>query len=469
MVIPYGDRIFYSALVEVIGERMEDALCPKVFSARYNKLPQKGIMISGVEQWKKMQYLLKEYSDQYKYVIEIDILNFYDNIDINLLGSKLSAVSVTPNERKASKEIVKVLKTFSDNKRNGIPQNNDVSSLLATFYLNQVDAYMRHHVPAYVRFMDDIRIFCDDKYDARRYLTLIEKELRRLNLSLNSQKTKIINLRPRLKKEKIKIIEMYRTPFNLDKSKLSRYSNSRNIGLLNESFHLAVNMLMENINENSTGNTANDRNLNKAINSIRKCISKGINLDSESDIGKFLAKAGDLIRERPWITPQICMMIGILEAKYIPESFWSKAIEIVLNSKYNIYPWQCYHLWLLLAKHKIDDKKLRQYASNFLDSNDGTSRPVIAAMMIYMGTIDIDYRRVIQRKYNDDFTQGNFQERVALIVLRSFESSDLSLKNDRIKAVHNSLNYFKDKDLVYIPGEKDDSELDIELLQMYSL
>lgn len=470
MVISYADRIFYAALIEVIGKRLDEALSPLVFSARYNQQKNNGIMISGVEQWKKLQYLLNDNSLKYKYVIEIDILNFYDNIDIELLGKKISAVCITDNERNASKEIVKVLKAFADNKTNGIPQNNDVSSLLATFYLNQVDSYMRHHVPEYVRFMDDIRIFCNDEYEARRYLTLIEKELRRLNLSLNGQKTKIVNLNPRKKKDKDEIAESYRKPFDLEKSKLSRFSKSRNISLINEAFHLAIKVLLDNIKENSTGSNSNERKLNQAITTIRRCVSNGVNLEEKSDIGLFINKAGSLMKERPWVTPQVCTMIGVLDKIYIPDIFWSNAIEIVLEAKYNVYPWQGYHLWLLLAKHKIDNVKLRKYASNYLDSNDETSRPTIAAMMIYMGTIDEDYRRVILRKYNDGFTNGsNFQERIALIVLRAIESSDISSEDAKVKAVHNSLNYFKDKDLIYIPGEKNDIEIDLELLQMYSL
>lgn len=467
MIIPYADRVFYAALVEVIGERMDDALSPFVFSARYNSNKKNGQIISGVEQWKKMQYLLKEYSLDYKYVLEIDILNFYDNIDIELLGKKISAVCLTPNERNASKELVKVLKTFANNKSNGIPQNNDVSSLLATFYLNQVDAYMRHHVPAYVRFMDDIRIFCNDKFEARRYLNLVEKELRRLNLSLNGQKSKIINLKPRLKKEKDEIADTYLKPFDLEKCKLSRFSNSRNVSHINEAFHLAINILLRNIKDNPTGDNSDERKLNQAISTIRRCVSKSVNLKDESDVSQFINEAGSLIKERPWFTSHICTMIAIIDKSFIPQRFWSEAIETVLDAKYNIYPWQGYHLWLLLAKHKIDDPNLRKYASNYLDANDETSKPIIAAMMIYMGTIDNDYRRVILRKYNEGFTHGNFQKRIALIVLRAIESSEISFSDTQAQAVHKSLNFFKNKDLVYIPGEKED--IDLEFLQIYSL
>ncbi len=469
MIMSYADRIYFAALVEVIGERLDDALCPMVYSARYNPLPDKGIMLSGLEQWKKWKYQLSEFSTQYKYVIEIDILNFYDNINIDFLCNKIATVAITENERNAAEELRTILKAFSKGNQTGIPQNSDVSSLIATFYLNQVDAYMRHHVSVYMRFMDDIRIFCNSEYEARGYLTLIEKEVRRLGLSLNGQKTQILKLKPRKKVEKDRIKEEYSLPFDLDQSKLYRFSSSKKTELLNEGFHLAVNMLINNMKVGSIGNSDSERKLNQAITSVRKCVSKGVNVQNNSSFNEFLENAGDLLKERPWVTTQVCTLIGVLETKFVPDKFWEKATEIVLNSLYNIYSWQCYHLWLLFEKHKVEDVKLRKYASNYLDSNDETSRAVIAAMMIYMGTIDDDYRRVILRKYNEDFTNGHFQERVALIVLRAFETSDIKFKNSKSESIHKSLNRFKDKDFVYIPGEKNDSEIDLELLQIYSL
>ena len=469
MIIPYPDRIYYASLVEILGQRIDNALIPTVYSARYNKLRDRGIIISGVEQWKKMLYKLKEHSFQFKYVIEIDILNFYDNIDIDLLCDKIDAVCQNNNERKAAKKLRIVLKKFSSNKNIGISQNSDISSLLATFYLNQVDTYMYNHVPIYIRFMDDIYIFCNDEFVARKYLTLMEKELRRLNLSLNGQKTQITNLKTRKKKEKDAIIEKYRSPFDLEKSKLARFSTSNRIGHINEGFHLGINMLLDNMQENPLGTSKNERKLFQAISAVKRCTIKGVNLDKNSGIKLFLEQAGELIKREPWATPQVCTLVGVLKTEYIPEVFWTITKEIVMNDRFNTYPWQCYNLWLLFAKHKIEDSKLRKYASNYLDSNDETSRPVIAGMMIYMGSIDINYRRVLRRKYNNSFTRGKFQERIALITLRSFETSIINFKDEKRKAMHKSLYQFKDKELVYIPGEINESDVDLELLQIYSL
>lgn len=469
MVLSYPDRIFYSALVEVLGLSMDKCIKPFVYSARYNKLQKGGLIISGIEQWKKMQYQIQERSKEFQYVIEIDILNFYDNIDISILCEKITSISKSSNERNASIELQKALKKFSNKSNTGIPQNNDASSLLATFYLSELDVYMSHLVPEYYRFMDDIKIFCNDKYEARRFLSLLEMELRKLKLSLNGQKTKIIHLKPNESKEIEEITKTYQSFFDLKRSTLLRLANSSNQSIINEAFHLAVKVILEKIKEDSEGNLKDERTLSLALSTLKRCYAKGVIIDKDSKFQDLFSEAFNLLIEKPWITPQLCSLIGILNKKSIPKEFWNKIEEIVLKESYNIYSWQCYHLWLLFAKQKINSENLTKFASKLLRSNDEINKPVVAGLMIYMGSIDINYRRVILSKYKENFARGHFQERITLIVLRGFETEDIFNKKSPHKAIHKSLHIFKNKDLVYIAGEHDSDELEIELQQIYSL
>lgn len=469
MIMAYSDRLYYSALVQEIGESINSALLPVVYSARYNTLQTGGLIISGIEQWKKMKYQVQRLSHQYKYVLEIDILNFYDNIDINLLCSKILTVCQNENERNATDELRKVLETFANNSKFGIPQNNDASSLLATVYLSEIDTYMKHLVPEYIRFMDDIKIFCDDKYEARAYLKLLEMELRKLKLSLNGQKTKIIDLRPNDQIDKESIKSDYHNFFNLKRSKLSRLSNSSNFLNINESFHLAVNTILKYINDDSIGVRDNERTLLHAISVIKRGKIKGVSIESESKLSEFLKLSPVLLQERPWVTPQITSLVGILDPDNIPDEFWEKTQEILLSDIYSMYPWQCYHLWLLFAKHKIKRKGLLVFASKLLKSNDDMNRPVVAAVMIYMVTIDVGYREVILNQFQNNFTTGHFQDRAALIALRSLNPLDVFTKQTHLKPIHNSLYKYKDKDLVFINGESLDDELNTDLIQIYSL
>jgi len=469
ILLSYTDRLYYIALVDAIGTVIESSLLPVVYSSRYNTSLNGGLIISGVEQWKKMMYQIQTYSKEYKYLIEIDILNFFDNIDTDLLCDKLLTICKSANERNAVEELRFVLTAFSNQKKSGLPQNNDASSLLATFFLNEIDTYMFHQVPKYLRFMDDIRIFCHDEFEARKYLSLLEMKLRDLKLSLNGQKTKIINLRPRSKKDKEKIKLDFQSFFSLERTRLSTFSTSESYLNRNEAFHLSINLIVKNIIECTIGEGKNESALIQALRILKKSKVRGVSFEKhKSEINDVLSMLPALLIESPWLTIDIVNFIVIIDHKLIPESTWTEIINIVTSEKYNTYPWQCYHLWLLLAKHKIKSPTLSKFASRFIDTNDDLNRPVIAALMIYMGSIDENYRRIILDKYKkNEFIKGAFQKRVALITLRNFHTKDVCSENSVDNSVHKSLYENKDKELVFVNGESEEDYSD--LIQMYSL
>ena len=288
LISPFIDRIIYMAVVGVLAEKIENSMIPYVYSARYNKYNENSLIINGVEQWKKMQYamsektLTKDNNDAYKYqcVLEVDLLNYYDNINKKLLIEKINRICETPNERYAAELLNKILFDFS-NKDCGLPQNSDASSLLATFYLNQVDLYMQNRTFAYYRFMDDIRIFCTDKYEARKILQELEYELRRCYLSVNSQKTKILlfddqNLKT-INNDCIINRSKFRDIYNLELNKISRLRKTNNYAYLNESFHESIKLLEKYIN-NDTANEEGSKELNYALNTLEHLGRKDINI-----------------------------------------------------------------------------------------------------------------------------------------------------------------------------------------------
>lgn len=469
IILSYTDRLYYLALVDAIGAVIDSNLLPVVYSSRYNTSSKGGIIISGVEQWKKMMYQVQHYSKDYEYLIEIDILNFYDNVDTDLLCDKLLTICKSENSRRAIEALRSALSAFSNQKKSGLPQNNDASSLLATFYLNELDTYMIHQVPKYLRFMDDVKIFCHDEFEARKYLSLLEMKLRDLKLSLNGQKTKIINLRLGNKTDKEKINSDYQNIFSLERTKLSIFSNSESFINRNEAFHLSIKLILKNIVTDSIGEGKNESALVQALRILKNSKVRGVSFEKhKSDINDVLSKLPALLIERPWLTIDIVNFIIIIDVKLIPESTWNEIINIVTSEKYNTYPWQCYQLWFLLAKHKIKSPILSNFASRYLDTNDDLNRPVIAALMIYMGSIDENYRRIILDKYKkSEFLKGEFQKRAALITLRNFQTEDVCSPKSIDTSVHKSLYENKDKELVFVNGESDDDFSD--LIQMYSL
>ncbi|KAB8154209.1 hypothetical protein EZY14_007160 [Kordia sp. TARA_039_SRF] len=481
LVSPFIDRIMYMATVDVLAEKMNEALISNVFSARYNKYSKSQLIINGVEQWKKMKYKLSECANSrddegnylYGCVLEIDLLNFYDNINKNLLYKKIDRVCETENEKRAAKLLSEIINNIS-NKEQGLPQNSDASALLATFYLNQVDVFMKHTSHAYFRFMDDIRIFCKDKYEGRKILQTFEYEIRRCHLSVNSQKTKVLTLveNPTESPDE-KYRSEYDKVYNYELNKIVRLRKSKNYTGRNEAFHLSKQLLGENLSSEDLNDKEDSAKLlNFALGTITNLgYGKINNATGDDSFIELMQEAVDYLRERPWITTQVCKVLGLISSKVFNNFFPKKLKEIVLEEKYNTYAFQTYQIWLLLAKHKYVSKELQEFAIKEIEKNDETNRPVIASMVIYLCAVDKNYRRVILRKLEEGFTHGYFQDRISLISVRNFESKLVSEKyiDASLKRSHKFTHTFRDKDLVFINGFLEEGEEMDYLEQLYSI
>jgi hypothetical protein len=484
LVSPFLDRIVYMACVGVLAESMDNAMKPNNYSARFDRFNKQQLILNGVEQWKKMRYQIaksvnkKEGNGKFKYgcIIEIDLLNFYDNISKNLLHEKVLRVCRNENEINAAQLLKSVLSRLSP-KDVGLPQNSDASSLLASFYLNQIDVFMFHHVAEYYRFMDDIRILCSDKYEARQLLQTFEYELRRCYLAVNSQKTEIFTLIDKGKAreaEKEKLRDSYMPVFDLQINQVARLRQSENSVNRNEAFHQAIQILK---NELAKGNDGNDdiaKRINYAFNTLVYLSIRGISLNNANDdFKKVLNLAIKSLTDKPWVTADVCKVLNLVNRSDL-DPFMTDITSLVLDEKYNTYSFQCYHLWLLLAKHKYISEALSKYAIEHVEKNDDTKRPVIAAMLIYLASIDESYRRVILRKLDEQFTHGYFQNRLALVALRGYDTTffDVKKMHRTLQKAHPHTHKHGHKELVYVPGfEEDDKDGEnVEFVdQLYSI
>lgn len=482
LISPFIDRIMYMATVGVLAEKLDKSMINSVYSARYNEFSENQLILNGVEQWRKMKYMCSasanEMDEQGNYtfgsVIQIDILNFYDNINKKLLSEKVKRVCETENEKNASKLLESIINNFSK-KELGLPQNSDASSLLASFYLNQIDVFMQNVAPRYYRFMDDIRIFCKDKYEARRILQTFEFELRRCHLSVNSQKTEIltfVNVQQPNSANNECLRNIYDNSFDLDLNKLATLRKSENYTHRNEAFHLAIRLLKENLNEDLNNSEESASKLNYCLNTIALLVKKDINSHSTSFEG-ILKSAVSSLKDKPWITTQICKVLNLIPTETIKSDFLPLLKMIVLDERYNTYSFQTYQIWLLLAKHKCDTKDLRRFACEQIEKNDETNRAVIAAMVLYVCSVDDGYRRVILRKFGENFTHRYFQNRIALIALRSFpvDIIDAKIIDKTLINAHEFTHKYKNKDLIFVQGfqEKDDEDSENLMEQLYSI
>ena len=90
-----------------------------------------------------------------------------------------------------------------------------------------------------------------------------------------------------------------------------------------------------------------------------------------------------------------------------------------------------------------------------IEKNDETRRVEVAAIIIYMVTINPEYAREILHKLRDGQLHGNLQYRCALVALRSLDHQVIddvvkkAIDNDALCLSHEYLNRHKDKPLVF--------------------
>lgn len=181
---------------------------------------------------RKIKKSLRELSGEI-YALKFDVSKYFYNIDHNVLYNLLKKKIKDKDALKIVYEIIKSTDNGYINKRiqflkdkelckiqnmnivdnhynkiikeieniplyekgKGLPIGNMTSQIMAVYYLNELDHYIKEklHVKHYIRYMDDGVLLSNDKEYLRYCLKKIEEMVHKYKLKLND-KTKIINV-----------------------------------------------------------------------------------------------------------------------------------------------------------------------------------------------------------------------------------------------------------------------------------
>ena len=124
------------------------------------------------------------------HVVLTDITGFYENIDLTVLFSDLRTLG-------ADSDVIQLLQLCLNRwavvPNRGVPQGLSASDVLAKVYLNPIDQAMADMQVDFIRYVDDIRIFCSDVPACKKALMSLIRSLRRRGLNLQSAKTEIVS------------------------------------------------------------------------------------------------------------------------------------------------------------------------------------------------------------------------------------------------------------------------------------
>lgn len=194
----YRDRIVHHAIYQYLNPFYEKYFIKDSYACRQDK----GVHTAA----KRVQSFLRS-NHENQYVCQIDVSKYYASINHNRLVELLAGKI---NDRKLIKLLTVIIEStdsgtehdylFSPNSyyftkgRRGIPIGNLTSQLFANIYLHEVDMYAKQtlKIKRYIRYMDDIIIFHDNKKQLQSWQNSITNFMyENLYLTVNPRKIRL--------------------------------------------------------------------------------------------------------------------------------------------------------------------------------------------------------------------------------------------------------------------------------------
>lgn len=183
------DSIILSALVFQYGQKIEDLRlsADRVFSYRFNPTLSDGLYSSKTA-WNDFWTAAVSLTAESSHVLYCDIADFYNQIYHHTVENQL-ITSGLPNQ--AVRWIVDLLKSTTAGVSRGVPIGPHAIHLIAEAALIPIDNSLSTAGLKFLRYADDIIVFCKSSQEARTALSTIVTVLdRQQRLTLQRYKTK---------------------------------------------------------------------------------------------------------------------------------------------------------------------------------------------------------------------------------------------------------------------------------------
>lgn len=178
------DRLIQQAITQVLSPIFEKQFSDSSFGFRPKR--------SAHDALRKCQSNITE---GYKYVVDMDLEKYFDTVNQSKL---IQILSETIREGRVISLIHKFLRAgvmangLFEESPEGVPQGGPLSPLLGNIMFNECDHELEKRGHRFVRYADDLMIFCKSKRAARRTLDHTLPYIEgKLFLKVNREKTKV--------------------------------------------------------------------------------------------------------------------------------------------------------------------------------------------------------------------------------------------------------------------------------------
>lgn len=151
----YPDQVVHWSIML----QLEPLLMRGMYDLNCASIKGRGIM-RGMRFVKKILVEDRKYT---KYCLKLDIKKFYPSIDKEVLKRKFRKIL-------KDRDTLELLDLIIDSGVDGLPIGNYTSQWFANFYLQDLDHYIKEqlHIKYYIRYMDDMVLFSNNKKELRK-------------------------------------------------------------------------------------------------------------------------------------------------------------------------------------------------------------------------------------------------------------------------------------------------------------
>lgn len=184
------DWIVYHAAIARIADAADLTLGTNVYSSRVDRQSNKRLTRPFAKQyaaWQRKSRNLLE-SGKYSYLLTTDIVAYYEHVDIDKLHKVVKPIDAGA----ISWPIINTMLRDWQKDIRGIPQGPEASAILGNLYLTPIDSMLAGRPGVeFLRYMDDIRVFSNDRSELVRTAWEMQRVARALGLDLKTSKTDI--------------------------------------------------------------------------------------------------------------------------------------------------------------------------------------------------------------------------------------------------------------------------------------
>ena len=167
----YPDQVVHWALML----QLEPILMRGMYEFCCASIKGRGIM-RGMRHIKKILVQDRKYT---KYCLKLDIKQFYPSVDKRILKNKFRRII-------KDRDTLYLIDSIIDSSDKGLPIGNYTSQWFANFYLQDLDHFIKEQckIKYYVRYMDDMVLFSNNKKELRKVKLAIDDFLRNEGLRI---------------------------------------------------------------------------------------------------------------------------------------------------------------------------------------------------------------------------------------------------------------------------------------------